>query len=57
MPEYEIDGLRLAVPDALLSERISAKLASGNYEADEARAAAMRLRAGQRVLDLGSGIS
>ncbi|MBC7131832.1 MAG: FkbM family methyltransferase [Roseovarius sp.] len=56
MAEYEIDGLRLVVPDRLLNARIAAKLASGDYEAHEAQAAAMRIRPGQRVLDLGSGI-
>lgn len=56
MADYEIDGLHLSVPDAILNDRIAAKLASGGYEADEAKAAAMRLRAGQRVLELGAGI-
>ena len=56
MAEYDIDGLILSVPDAMLNERIAAKLASGGYEAQEARAVRMRLRAGQRVLELGAGI-
>ncbi|WP_297772174.1 FkbM family methyltransferase [uncultured Roseovarius sp.] len=56
MADFEIDGLHFSVPDALLNERIRAKLASGGYEADEANAARMRLREGQRVLELGSGI-
>lgn len=56
MAEFEIEGLRIEVPDAHLNERITAKLASGGYEALEARAALMRLRPGQRVLELGSGI-
>lgn len=56
MAEYDIDGLRMAVPDDLLNTRIAAKLAAGTYEAQEARAAGMRLRAGQRVLELGAGI-
>ncbi len=56
MAEYDIDGVRLSVPDTLLSPRIRAKLASGKYEGQEAAAARMRLRAGQRVLDLGGGI-
>ena len=55
MAEFEIDGVRLAVPDVHLDGRIRAKLASGDYEADEARAALMRLRPGQRVLELGAG--
>jgi len=56
MAEFEIEGLRLEVPDAHLNDRIRAKLASGGYEGHEARAALMRLRAGQRVLELGAGI-
>jgi len=56
MAEFEIGGLRLGVPDAHLNDRVRAKLASGGYEDHEARAALMRLRAGQRVLELGSGI-
>lgn len=56
MAEYEVEGLNLSVPDSILNDRIAAKLASGGYEADEARAAAMRLRPGQRVLELGAGI-
>ena len=55
MAQFEIEGLRLDVPDAHLTARIRAKLASGGYEALEARAALMRLRPGQRVLELGAG--
>lgn len=56
MATYQIDGLRLEVPQAHLNERIAAKLASGGYEALEAQAAAMRVRPRHRVLELGSGI-
>ncbi len=56
MAEFDIEGLRLEVPDSHLNDRIAAKLASGGYEGHEARAALMRLRTGQRVLELGSGI-
>ncbi|GAW33963.1 protein-L-isoaspartate O-methyltransferase [Roseovarius sp. A-2] len=56
MAEYEIDGLTLDVPEKLLNDRIAAKLASGKYEGQEAAAARMRLREGQRVLELGAGI-
>ena len=56
MAEFEVEGVRLAVPDTLLTPRIAAKLASGRYERDEARAALMRLRRGRPVLDLGTGI-
>lgn len=56
MAEYEIDGLHLTVPDALLTARLASKLGDGTYEAQEAHASRMRLRAGARVLDLGAGI-
>ena len=56
MAEFEIDGIHLSVPDDMLNDRISDKLATGGYEAHEAHAARMRLRAGQRVLELGSGL-
>ena len=56
MATYEIDGLTLDVPDALINNRIAAKLASGKYEGQEAAAARMRLRDGQRVLELGAGV-
>jgi len=56
MAEYEVNGVQLALPDAMLTDRIRDKLVSGGYEAHEARAALMRLRPGQRVLELGSGL-
>jgi FkbM family methyltransferase len=56
MAEYEVNGVKLSVPDGMLTDRIAGKLASGGYEGHEARAALMRLRPGQRVLELGSGL-
>lgn len=56
MAEYELNGVRLTVPDAVLSDKIAAKLANGRYEANEAKAAQMRLRPGKRVLELGAGL-
>ncbi|MEM6578106.1 MAG: FkbM family methyltransferase [Pseudomonadota bacterium] len=56
MAQFTIDGILLDVPDALLSNRIIRKLETGAYEADERRAALMRLKPGQRVLDLGAGL-
>lgn len=51
-----MNGVRLRVPDEMLNERIAGKLAAGRYEGHEAAAVAMRLRAGQRVLELGAGL-
>ena len=39
MAEYELNGVRLVVPDEMLNERIAGKLATGGYEAHEAKAA------------------
>ena len=56
MAEYELNGIRLWVPDAILNTKITEKLEQGRYEADEARAVQMRARPGRRVLELGGGI-
>lgn len=56
MAEYVIDGISLRVPKGMLNDRIAGKLASGQYEADEANAVRMRVGAGRRVLDLGTGL-
>ncbi|QPM91944.1 FkbM family methyltransferase [Pseudooceanicola algae] len=56
MAEYDLDGLRLVLPEDLGSAGIAAKLASGGYERDEAAAVRMRLKAGMRVLEFGAGL-
>lgn len=56
MADYEVNGVSLAVPGDILNDRIAAKLAAGRYEGHEAEAVKMRLRAGQRVLELGAGL-
>ena len=56
MAEYEINGVKLQIPDELLSKRIAEKLESGRYEGHEANAAVMRVRGDTRVLELGSGL-
>lgn len=56
MAEYEINGVKLQIPDELLSKRIAEKLESGRYEGHEANAALMRVRGDTRVLELGSGL-
>ncbi len=56
MAEFELHGVKLSVPDAMLNEKLTTKLASGGYEAHEALAASKRVRAGNRVLELGSGL-
>jgi len=56
MAEYTVNGVSLAIPDEMLNVRIAGKLAKGGYEAHEAQAAAMRMKPGHRVLELGSGL-
>lgn len=56
MPEYHLNGVTLAVPEEMLNPRIAAKLQSGGYEGHEANAVLQRVRAGNRVLELGSGL-
>lgn len=56
MAEYELNEVSLHVPDAMLNDKIAAKLKSGRYEGHEAAAVNARLREGQRVLELGAGL-
>ncbi len=56
MANYTVDGIKLSVPRHLLNDRIEGKLASGSYEAHEARAVAMRVKPGQNILELGAGL-
>lgn len=56
MPRFELDDVVLEVPDSLLNKHLSGKMADGSYEESEARAARMRVKKGNRVLELGSGI-
>ena len=39
MRQFQINGVRLSLPEGLATPAIAAKLADGSYEADEARAA------------------
>ncbi|MGV6847282.1 MAG: FkbM family methyltransferase [Marinibacterium sp.] len=56
MPVFQIGEVDLHIPETCLNPGIAEKLASGAYEADEARAARMRLRKGLKVLELGAGL-
>ncbi|KUP92069.1 protein-L-isoaspartate O-methyltransferase [Tritonibacter horizontis] len=56
MARFQFDTVVLEVPDTLLTTSIAEKMATGGYERSEARAAAMRVRPGHRVLELGSGV-
>ena len=56
MAEFELNGVRLSVPNEMLNDRIAAKLASGGYEAHEAAAVQGRVRPGNRVLEFGAGL-
>ena len=56
MSKFEIGGIDLAVPSDMLNDRLRAKLATGEYEAEEARAVEMRCYPNRKVLELGAGI-
>lgn len=56
MTLYHLNGVELALPEALATPEIAAKLADGSYEATEAQAALRCVRPGFRVLELGAGI-
>lgn len=56
MTDFTLDGITLSVPKTMLNDRIAGKLTGGGYEANEARAAQMRIKAGQRVVELGAGL-
>jgi len=56
MAKFEIEGIVLYVPDSLLNDALTRKFSSGRYERSEARATRMRVKSGQRVLELGGGI-
>lgn len=53
---YKLNGVDLVVPDDLNSDHLREKIESGWYERSEARAAARRIRPGQRVLEVGAGL-
>jgi len=53
---FELNGVALVCPEGQLTDNIRGKLASGEYEGSEARAVMMRVKAGQRVLELGAGL-
>lgn len=56
MPEFELNGVKLELPEALATPKIAQKLKRGQYEGFESRAAAMRVKPGHKVLELGGGM-
>lgn len=56
LAQFELNGVTLHIPDALLTMKIRQKLKSGKYEGHEARAAQLVIDYGDRVLDLGAGV-
>jgi len=56
MDEYELNGVRLALPEGMGGKRIGAKLQSGGYEGSEAQAVLRRIKPGFKVLELGGGM-
>ncbi|WP_323779729.1 FkbM family methyltransferase [Thalassovita sp.] len=56
MEIFELNGIRLHLPDDVSSPQVRAKLHSGDYEGFEAKAAMKRVKPGNRVLELGAGL-
>ncbi len=56
MQRFKLGKVVLEVPKALLNDKLTQKMASGGYEANEARAARLRVKSGHRVLELGGGV-
>lgn len=56
MERFELNGVALVCPEGQLTDKIRGNLASGEYEGSEARAVMMRVKPGQRVLELGAGL-
>lgn len=55
MAHFELDGVALDIPDAVLGPALRQALERGTYEHTEARAVALHLAPGDRVLELGAG--
>lgn len=55
MAQFEVNGIALEIPESVLSAPLCAALAEGRYESAEARAVALNLAPGDRVLELGAG--
>ena len=55
MASFEIDGIKLEIPDDCLSPQLTASLDSGRYESTESHALKRHLVPGDRVVDLGAG--
>ena len=55
MGSFEIDGIKLEIPDDCLSPQLTASLESGRYEGTESHALKRHLVPGDRVVDLGAG--
>lgn len=53
--DYTINGIRLHIPDRLMTAQLDAAMARGSYEQSEAEALRRHLRSGDRFLDLGAG--
>lgn len=55
MAQFELDGVALDIPDAMLGPALRQALERGSYEHAEARAVNLHLAPGDRVLELGAG--
>lgn len=56
MRAFDIDGIRIELPEALMTPDLTEAFERGRYEMLERRALRLRVQPGDRVLDLGAGI-
>ncbi|UZD89608.1 FkbM family methyltransferase [Cognatishimia activa] len=56
MTVYTLHDIQIEVPDWLQGTAIERKIASGDYEGQEAHAARMRVKPGMQVLEVGAGL-
>lgn len=55
MPSFDLSGIRITLPDTMLTPTIRRMLEKGWYENEEAKALKAHLRADDSVLELGGG--
>ncbi|MGR3492763.1 MAG: FkbM family methyltransferase [Shimia sp.] len=56
MPSFVMNRIKLTVPREVSSPKVFAKMREGTFEVHEARMAMRRIRPGDRVLEIGSGV-
>jgi FkbM family methyltransferase len=55
MPDFEVNGIRLTIPQSCMTPHLRKEMQSGRYESAEMEALVQHLHGDDRVLDLGAG--